>query len=628
MKSKILRLNLPTESVYVAGLLGIAAASVSLKYLAAISFFFILGNTYNLLRMNFDNLLALTFTFQISIIQSSAVYLFGQYAFAWTSVAVNSFAYMLMVAFYFSLSRYLKNESTVQINASMILGIILLRIVYSIPVWGVIQFLGLGYDNYGHASVIRKILVDRKFFYNELNPSNIPSFASNTPMGGHALVSFWGQVIGVDGSDYVDFLKFYLFAFVLLVTFFFWLAFSIARKNLTSLFLRFLLFVLMMGILFYSYLSHIWISGYFASNFSTVLVLIAVGVLISEVSSTQKLVVLFSLIGTAVYIYPLYAVLVGALVATICCLEGRVIFKQMFSVDRKLKAGAIIALFYFVFIAAVSILAMMNGYGSGHFLAAGGIEPMPIGTAMFIFGLSIVLLDETGVFGGALRIAARAVVALNFVAVCGILYAFAKSSVPGEPWYIPYYPTKIAVSALVVTFVFLSRYLLEFDQAFDVLKKVFNIKKLVISSAICVFFLSSAYAWPFTGGYMGSTRGAYESIWKSKSEVVDGRVVKAVTEVAINSGQPVLYLSDIHESELNTRWINSLMFKWTDANWTNWMGARSLIESGDYFGASKIMNNEFMVVVDGYSNFDENPTAFDPFEDLCVIKAAQIIECR
>ena len=231
MKNKKLRLNLPTESVYVAGLLGIAAASLSLKYLAAICFFFIFGNMYNLLRMNFDNLLASAFTFQISIIQSSAVYLFGQYAFAGSSVAVNSFAYVFMVGFYFALSRFLKKESVVQINAPMILGIILLRFVYAIPVWGVIQFLGLGYDNYGHVNVIRKILVDRKFFYNELNPSNIPSFASNTPMGGHALVSFLGQVIGVDGSDYIDFLKFYLFAFVLLLVFFFWIAFSIARKN-------------------------------------------------------------------------------------------------------------------------------------------------------------------------------------------------------------------------------------------------------------------------------------------------------------------------------------------------------------------------------------------------------------
>lgn len=628
MKNKKLRLILPTESVYVAGLLGIAAASLSLKYLAAICFFFILGNMYNLLRMNFDNLLASAFTFQISIIQSSAVYLFGQYAFAGSSVAVISIAYVFMVGFYFALSRFLKVESVVQINAPMILGIILLRFVYAIPVWGVIQFLGLGYDNYGHVNVIRKILVDRKFFYNELNPSNIPSFASNTPMGGHALVSFLGQVIGVDGSDYIDFLKFYLFAFVLLLVFFFWIAFSIARKNLTSLFSRFLLFVLMMGILFYSYLSHIWISGYFSSNISTVLVLIAVGVLVSEVSSRQKLVVLFSLIGTAVYIYPLYAVLVGALVATICCLEARAIFMQMFSIDRNLKAGAVVALIYFGFIAAVSMLAMMNGFGTGHFLAAGGIEPMPIGTAMFIFGISLVLLDETGVFGGALRIAARAVIAVNFVAICGVLYAFAKSSVPGEQWFIPYYPTKIAISALVVTFVFLLRYLLELNQASDLLKRTINTKKLVISGAVCVFFLSSAYVWPFTGGYMGSTRGAIESIWNSKSEVVDGRVVEAAAEAASISGKPVLYLSDIHESELNTRWINSLQFKWNDTNWTNSTDARSLIESEDYLGALKIVNNGLMIVVDHYSNFDENPTAFDLFEDLCVIKAKQIIECK
>ena len=127
---------------------------------------------------------------------------------------------------------------------------------------------------------------------------------------------------------------------------------------------------------------------------------------------------------------------------------------------------------------------------------------------------------------------------------------------------------------------------------------------------------------------MGSTRGAIESIWNSKSEVVDGRVVKAAAEAASISGKPVLYLSDIHESELNTRWINSLQFKWNDTNWTNWTDARSLIESEDYLGASKIVNNGLMIIVDHYSNFDENPTAFDLFEDLCVIKAKQINECK
>jgi hypothetical protein len=621
-------IKIPKSTLLPAALIGAVSSSSNYKYVAAVCFVFILGNTYLLLRNRFDNFLSVAVFFQITIVQSSALYVFGQYVFVGTTLFVSSFAYFSMLCSYFLLSRFIETERSVQIKLSMFMPVILMKLVYALPLWQVVQFLGFGYDNYGHVNVIRKILVDRKFFFNDSNPISIPSFASNTPMGGHALVSFIGQVVGVNGIDYVDFLKFYLFAFALLVSAFIWIAFSIAKLKIKAFWFKALTSVFLVAVLFYTYLSHIWFSGYFASNVSTVLILIGIAVLISDATLAHKSIVLISLIGTSAYIYPLYAVFICALSVVFLYSKRKGILDQISLSGTKWKHCAILITVYFTLIAVLSILSMMNGYGSGQFLASGGIEPIPIGTAMFIFGLSLVLLDGKGVFGAELKIASHAVIAMNFIAIIGMLYAFIKLAVPGERWFVPYYPTKVAISALVVTVVFFVRYLFEFEQKSHKILNILDVKKIAVLCALATLFIVSTQKWPFAGGYMGSTSGVVESIRNAQSEVVDGKVVSALVEIAHQSQKPVLYLSDIHESELNTRWINSLQFKWNDINWADWMNARSFIEDKDYSEASRILNNRFVVVVDRYSNYDSNSQSFDLFTNLCLLKTNELLECR
>jgi hypothetical protein len=477
MNTNGLKLVLPKSSVLIAALFGVLASSFALKYLAALCFFFLIGNTYILLRNRYDKFFALAILFQIMIIQSSAIYFVGQYGFVGKSMTVSLFGYLSVLGVYVALDRYFRTESSVQISVSMALVLLLFGCIYALPTWRVIQFLGFGYDNYGHVNVIRKILVDRKFFYNELEPVTIPSFASNAPMGGHALISFIGQMIGVSGSDYVDFLKFYLFAFALLVVVFMWISIAIATLDIAGILKKILLSILIIGVLFYTYLSHIWFSGYFASNISTFLMLIGVAVLISNASFAQKMVVLISLMGTSVYIYPLYAIFILAMSAIVLFLKRQAILEQCSKLSLKIVFGLIISLIYFILIATFSMFSMMNGYGSGHFLTPGGIEPMPLGTVMFIFGVSLVLLDARGIFSSVLGLASQAVIAMNLIAICGVLYAFLKLSVPGKEWVVPYYPTKLVISALIVTVIFLTKYLFEFEISPHKFLKLLDVKK-------------------------------------------------------------------------------------------------------------------------------------------------------
>lgn len=626
--TKRLRMVNPNGLVFAAGLLGLVASTFSLKHLAAICFFFLVTNIYELLRIRYDKFLAVAILFQILIVQSSAIYIFGQFGFAGTSTNVKLIGYVSILGVYFVLGKNLSTSSSIQTTASAALGFILLICINAIPSWRVIQFLGFGYDNYGHINVIRKILVDHKFFYNELNPTAIPSFASNAPMGGQALTSFIGEMIGVNGSDFEDSLKFYLFAVALLVVLFVWISVAIATLHLVGIWTKVLSSILISAILFFTYVSHIWFSGYFASNLSTLLVLIGVAVLISNTNTSQRFIVLISLIGTSVYIYPLYAIFMFAIAAVILSSKNELMRQIRSTPTLKTRIGLIVFLSYFVSIASLSVYSMTNGFDSGHFLAPGGIEPMPLATVMFIFGISLMLLNGKGAFGSLFDPASRAVIAMNFFATCGVIYAFSKLSVPGEKWNVPYYPTKLAISALIITLIFLTRYLFEFENSQHKFMKFLDTRKLVIILTFIALFVVSSHKWPFSGGYMGSTSGVIESIRSSRSEVVDGRVIEASMQLVEQFKGPILYLSDAHESELNTRWINSLQFEWIDSNWGAWMESRRLIDEDKLVEAADIINPKFYLIIDGYTKYNDNPHVFKIFQNICVIDAARDFNCQ
>ena len=127
---------------------------------------------------------------------------------------------------------------------------------------------------------------------------------------------------------------------------------------------------------------------------------------------------------------------------------------------------------------------------------------------------------------------------------------------------------------------------------------------------------------------MGSTSGVIESIRKSRSEAVDGKIIEATMLLANQFPKLVLYLSDAHDSELNTRWINSSDLNWNDDNWGNWMKARQLIEEEKYGEAAEVINGSFVLVIDNYSKFRDNPVAFSVFQNICVMDVTRNNTCR
>jgi len=105
---------------------------------------------------------------------------------------------------------------------------------------------------------------------------------------------------------------------------------------------------------------------------------------------------------------------------------------------------------------------------------------------------------------------------------------------------------------------------------------------------------------------MGRLEDSIQSWVRGEQLVVDADGVTLLSRQSLGGSRAVLYLSDRFESELNTRWINSLNLGWSDKNWDTWSQIRQYIVDGKYYDAdSKIIETETTVVIrESYMRYD------------------------
>lgn len=97
---------------------------------------------------------------------------------------------------------------------------------------------------------------------------------------------------------------------------------------------------------------------------------------------------------------------------------------------------------------------------------------------------------------------------------------------------------------------------------------------------------------------MGRLEDSIQSWVRGEQLVVDADGVAFLSRQNLGGSRAVLYLSDRFESELNTRWINSLKLGWSDKNWDTWSQIRQYIVDGNYYDAdAKIIETETTVVI-------------------------------
>lgn len=627
----VVRINADRSSFWfllLIGFTGFISSQVGNTLIATFCLGYIYFCLYKVFEFKYEGLTAVALVFVLLISESSALYLFGQYVSVFPKPIFSLVAYFVNISICIYFENYFEISKQRFFKLPPVILAMLLKVVYLLPVSEVIRFLGFGYDNYGHLAVIRKLLHEGKYFYAENTPVDIPSFASSAPIGIHAVFAFLMQTAGLNAVDYQDFLNFYLFLFLTCVILFVLVLFKLATSGIESQLRKIAVLGLIFACIGYAYPSHIWVSGYLASNMATFLLLVAVGVTTSRDNPLLRVWLLAALLGLSLFIYSIFSILVIVPFTVYVSSNFKLILRSIGEISWMHRVILITSQLYFVLLAAISIHALRQGYGTSHFLVPGGIQPLPAGIAMFILGMSLILMTSTQSINSEFKAAAFSLAVMICVVCASILYAYVKLNEVGEQWALPYYPTKLAIAVLILAITFLVRYLFTRDEVVKQNVVIGYFRKSIVLAILAVLVVGTRDGSPFNRGFMGSTNGVIESIRDSLTEVVNGRSVEFALDYALPRQKPVLYLSDMHDSELNTRWINSLLFQWNDENWNAWRKARSAIEVGDFTEAAELLNGKFLVFLDDYSNFINNPIPFKELSDICVLDVIRPNGCR
>lgn len=619
-------LHLRTKMNLFIGTLGCIFGYLHFQWAAFIILVYLFVCWFENVRHKQNELFALSLIWNSTLIFSVSIYMFGQYIFT----LPHGFIRLLIFALLTKLS--LRNEmdssrrrawSTFTIPLYLSAPFLVL---WFIPLSRITSYLGFGYDNYAHLMMIRKILIDRKGFSGSSDSVEVVSILGGTASGAHALIAMLMESIGIDGLDFSSSIRFYalaVFAFPIIFTLF---AFVIVKRNVVSVFSKGIVLVLIIGTVYGGYLSHVWFSGYFASNFATVMLLISLGGSLSTSEPGLKLLLATAAFFASILYYPVYAIFFVLPIVALVVFNYKILLTKLKLLKMSKKYLGVTAFFYMSGISLITVYGIQSG-PLGGFLTPGGIAPVPIGITAVIFGISIALMNQPKsnrtedhmlrfFFSGAICIC-----------LVGISYAFENTNIPGEYWAIPYYPAKMTITVVLLVLVFLID--LVFADKGRQLKEsgVRFTNKLLVCGSVVALIAWNSYSWPFANGYMGNTKGVIKELIKDAREVVDVNSVLKLVSMKPKEELSILYLSDTHESELNTRWINSLLMNWTDENWSAWQMTRRIIESDDSQSHQIPLPDRFMVVTDDYEMIKKYNIDKYEFKNVCFFDEIHTLVC-
>jgi len=608
------------------GTLGCIFGFLQFQWAALIILVYLFVCWFEIARHKQNELFALSLIWNSTLIFSVSIYMFGQYVFALPHGFIRLLVFALLTKFSLSNEIDSSRRRAWRTFTTPLCFLTPLFVLWFIPLSRVTSFLGFGYDNYAHLMMIRKILIDRKSFSGSSISTGVVSELGGTASGAHAFIALMMEAIGIDGLDFSSSIRFYalaVFAFPIIFTLF---AFVIVKRNVVSVFSKGIVLVLIIGTVFGGYLSHIWFSGYFASNFATVMLIISVGVLLSTSEPGIKLLLLISAFFSAILYYPVYSIFLVLPIVALLAFNFKTLFEEYMSLKSRHKLLGAITVLYLSGISIITIYGIMSG-PLGGFLTPGGIAPVPIGITSLIFGLSIMLMNvynSNRIEDHTLRIFFFGSIGICLV---GISYAFAKTNVPGEFWAIPYYPAKMTITVVLLVLVLLIDLVFADERNFAHDSRVRFTNRLLVCGSVAALIAWNSYSWPFASGYMGNTQGVIKSLMVDAKEVVDVNSVLELVSKNPKEELNILYLSETHESELNTRWINSLLMNWTDENWTRWRMIRQTIESDNAQKHQMPFSDSFLIVTDDYKMINKYSIDKFEFENVCYFDELRILVC-
>lgn len=552
---------------------------------------------YQVLRAKFDSLYVIGLMTCGWMLVSQTIYTFGQYFSPIPPRGISILTYTLLFGcLCYSNIDLLQKKNIYRIVRFPIIIAATVALMFAQRLSTLVTFLGFGYDSYGHLSFFRTILVSGKFWFGVINSSTPSNVYSVSPSGAHGALALFSAVTGINGVDIGDSIRIFAVAAALLPIACFAVAIKVILRSGNSIPRAVSGSLLVGGAILLGYPSHIWFSGYFASNTATLLLLIAVGVALSGASVGARCWLLVSLSAMTFVTYSIYSICVAVVLLAVLVNESFDLLKSLKQLTKLIWFLVISSISYQAILAGIALLGLRDANVTTRIISPGGIAPLPIGTTMFIFGLTALLLSRPTCVSSQLRTVSLIAQALAVIAISLMVYSYHSTRTPGILWSVPYYPTKLTIAIVIVVLVLL------IDQVLPVTRVTrYNFVEIgqpafLVFGAVISLISVSYHSWPFSGGFMGSTTGVVESIINDDPKLIEGSIIMDWVGASNKVDRPVLILMKDLDAELPTRWVNSLTFRWTGETWGPWMSANNYIKIGDFSEATKMLSDRFLVI--------------------------------
>lgn len=447
----------------------------------------------------------------------------------------------------------------------------------------IVNFLGYGYDNAAHLAQVRLIIGNRGTTLLSGGLDTWPTFIQDSAQAGSSTVATLTRLMGNVGADFRHVLQVFSFVSISLPLLAVVAPLICFRRWRTRWFLCIALAFVVVVVCTTGYLSRIWFSGYFASNLGTLLlILVAIAVTTpNRYGMTGPL----STVFLAAHIYPLFLVLGGVLLAPSIWTSVRQMDWRHSKVRSSFSRVTMVSVGGLFLLLILPARATNRSFGGSHFFTDGGIEYLPV-TFLAIWGTLFVCFPVLALGRLSKEASFTAPVFLSVVLAIGIgVYSLLQVE------RITYYPTKLIIAILLACITVVVA------RAGDSCKsRMMWINACVAVTAALSYLMFQPDARVFESAYMGEAPSAVIAAVHSETEVV--RVSEILTLVAISTeqGKPILYVSKTSESELNSRWLNTLSGQWNDSSWSSWMSLRDSIRSVPWDDYSRRLEGSSLIL--------------------------------
>ena len=449
-----------------------------------------------------------------------------------------------------------------------------------------ITFLGYGYDNVGHLMQARIVLGNGGSVLLSGGSGLGPTFMQDSAQIGGSLIASVASLTGTTATDVVGLMAI-LVSISLAIPIISVIAILAGLATRTHLRSELVLVALVSIAIFGTgYLSRIWFSGYLGSNLGTMCAVLS-AVYIAT-STSKNIAGISMLVVIMIHTYPLFSLIGVVLLLSSVSLTVMSFRKLPNSFSDLFPIRITMVMLIFGLLLLLPYHATSRSYGASQFLTDGGIESIP--ASFFIFLLAFYLVP----LAVMILIFARQIpfiisLMLYVIAAFGIA-AYSLSHVHK----LAYYPTKFVITLVLMVVGLVIATLSQVE-----IRWVRNVFLGILVCLGSTYLLFQPKSEVFLTAFMGEAPTVLESAREAKLEVVDSKTVVELSNLSRQIAMPVLYISKVHESELNTRWVNTLSLNWNDQSWTDWMRLRNLISEEKYVDlGKKEVGNSVVIVTD------------------------------